>query len=199
MKSRLTSEQQRQPARSAAAPDPGLPYNLNKVCQQRVSLMPSFDVVSEVDLQEVRNAVDQAARETSTRYDFKGTSSTVVLQGEEIVAESSTEDRLRAVVDVLKEKLIRRKIPLKAIGGGEPKEVGGGRYRSEFKVNQGIAQEAARELNKHVKNMKLKIQVQIQGDRLRISGKKRDELQEVISSLKELDYRIPLQFINYRD
>ena len=124
--------------------------------------MPSFDVVSEVDLQEVRNAVDQAARETSTRYDFKGTSSTVVLQGEEIVAESSTEDRLRAVVDVLKEKLIRRKIPLKAIGGGEPKEVGGGRYRSEFKVNQGIAQEAARELNKHVKNMKLKIQVQIQ-------------------------------------
>ncbi|HSR44054.1 MAG TPA: YajQ family cyclic di-GMP-binding protein [Acidimicrobiia bacterium] len=161
--------------------------------------MPSFDVVSEVDLQEVRNAVDQAARETSTRYDFKGTSSTVVLQGEEIVAESSTEDRLRAVVDVLKEKLIRRKIPLKAIGGGEPKEVGGGRYRSEFKVNQGIAQEAARELNKHVKNMKLKIQVQIQGDRLRISGKKRDELQEVISSLKELDYRIPLQFINYRD
>ena len=161
--------------------------------------MPSFDVVSEVDLQEVRNAVDQAARETSTRYDFKGTSSTVVLQGEEIVAESSTEDRLRAVVDVLKEKLIRRKIPLKAIGGGEPKEVGGGRYRSEFKVNQGITQEAARELNKHVKNMKLKIQVQIQGDRLRISGKKRDELQEVISSLKELDYRIPLQFINYRD
>ena len=161
--------------------------------------MPSFDVVSEVDLQEVRNAVDQAARETSTRYDFKGTNTTVVLQGEEIVTESSTEDRLRAAVDVLKEKLIRRKIPLKAIGGGEPKEVGGGRYRSEFKVNQGIAQEAARELNKHVKNMKLKIQVQIQGDRLRISGKKRDELQEVISSLKELDYRIPLQFINYRD
>lgn len=161
--------------------------------------MPTFDVVSEVDLQEVRNAVDQAARETSTRYDFKGTNTTVVLQGEEIVTESSTEDRLRAAVDVLKEKLIRRKIPLKAIGGGEPKEVGGGRYRSEFKVNQGIAQEAARELNKHVKTMKLKVQVQIQGDRLRISGKKRDELQEVISSLKELDYRIPLQFINYRD
>ncbi len=161
--------------------------------------MPSFDVVSEVDLQEVRNAVDQAARETATRYDFKGTETTIALQAEEIVSESATEDRLRAAVEVLKEKLIRRKVSLKALGGGEPKEVGGGRFRSTFSVNQGIAQEAARELNKHIKNMKLKVQVQIQGDRLRVSGKKRDELQDVIASLKELDYRIPLQYINFRD
>ncbi|MDH5373143.1 MAG: YajQ family cyclic di-GMP-binding protein [Acidimicrobiia bacterium] len=161
--------------------------------------MPSFDVVSEVDLQEVRNAVDQAAREASTRYDFKGTATTIALQGEEIISESSTEDRLRAAIDVLKEKLIRRKVSLKTLGGGEPKEVGGGRYRSVFKVNQGIAQESARELNQHVKSMKLKVQVQIQGEQLRISGKKRDELQDVITSLKDLDYRIPLQFVNYRD
>ncbi|MDF1594601.1 MAG: YajQ family cyclic di-GMP-binding protein [Acidimicrobiia bacterium] len=161
--------------------------------------MPTFDVVSEVDLQEVRNAVDQAARETATRYDFKGTATTVVLQGDEIVTESSTEDRLRAAVEVLKEKLIRRTVSLKSLGGGEPKEVGGGRYRSVFTVNQGIAQDAARELNKHVKGLKLKVQVQIQGDRLRISGKKRDDLQEAITALKDLDYRIPLQFINFRD
>ena len=161
--------------------------------------MPSFDVVSEVDLQEVRNAVDQAAREAATRYDFKGTGTTVALADDEIISESTTEDRLSAAVDVLKEKLIRRKIPLKALGGGEAKEVGGGRYRSVLKVNQGIAQEAARELNKHVKAMKIKVQVQIQGDRLRVSGKKRDELQQVIASLKDLDYQIPLQFINYRD
>ena len=161
--------------------------------------MPTFDVVSEVDLQEVRNAVDQAAREAATRYDFKGTATTVVLHGDEIVTESSTEDRLRAAVEVLKEKLIRRTVSLKSLGGGEPKEVGGGRYRSVFTVNQGIAQDAARELNKHVKSLKLKVQVQIQGDRLRISGKKRDDLQEAIAALKELDYRIPLQFINFRD
>ena len=161
--------------------------------------MPSFDVVSEVDLQEVRNAVDQAARETATRYDFKGTGTTVALQDEELVTESATEDRLSAAVDVLREKLIRRKVSLKVLGGGEPKEVGGGRFRSTYSVNQGIAQDAARELNKHIKNLKLKVQVQIQGDRLRVSGKKRDELQEVIASLKELDYPIPLQYINFRD
>lgn len=161
--------------------------------------MPSFDVVSEVDLQEVRNAVDQAARETATRYDFKGTATSVALQGDDIVVESSTEDRLKAANDVLREKLIRRKVPLKALGGGQAKEIGGGRFRSTFALNQGIAQDAARELNKHIKALKLKVQVQIQGDRLRVSGKKRDELQEVITSLKDLDYKIPLQYVNYRD
>lgn len=161
--------------------------------------MPSFDVVSEVDQQEVRNAVDQAARETATRFDFKGTGTTVALAGEEIAVESSTEDRLKAAVDVLKEKLIRRKVPLKALGGGDPREVGGGRFRSTFTMNQGIAQDAARDLNKRVRDLKLRVQVQVQGDRLRVSGKKRDELQQVIAHLKDLDYRIPLQFVNYRD
>ena len=161
--------------------------------------MPSFDVVSQVDLQEVRNAVDQAAREAATRYDFKGTKTSVALQGDAIVVESSTEQRLEAAIDVLKEKLVRRKVSLKALGGGKPHEVGGGRFRAEFTLNQGISQDAARELGKTVRDLKLKVQVQVQGDQLRVSGKKRDELQEVIQTLRGLDYRLPLQFINYRD
>ena len=118
--------------------------------------MPSFDVVSEVDLQEVRNAVDQAARETATRYDFKGTGTTVALQDEELVTESATEDRLSAAVDVLREKLIRRKGSLKIMGVGAPKEVGGGRFRSTYTLNKGIAQEEEREKNKHSKNQNKK-------------------------------------------
>ncbi len=161
--------------------------------------MPSFDVVSQVDLQEVRNAVDQAAREVATRYDFKGTGTTIALQGDEIVAESSAESRLEAANEVLKEKLVRRKVSLKALGGGEIKEVGGARYRSTWTLNQGISQDAARELGKTIKDLKLKVQFQVQGDQVRVTGKKRDDLQEVIATLRGLDYRLPLQFVNYRD
>jgi uncharacterized protein YajQ (UPF0234 family) len=161
--------------------------------------MPSFDIVSQVDLQEVRNAVDQAAREVATRYDFKGTSTTARLTEEGITVESATEDRLSAAVDVLKEKLVRRKVSLKSIAGGEPKQVGGGRSRAEFTLNQGIDQDSAKELSKLIRDSKLKVQAQIQGDQLRVQGKKRDDLQAVISLIRELDFRLPLQFINYRD
>lgn len=161
--------------------------------------MPTFDIVSEVDAQEVRNAVDQAAREIATRYDFRDTQSTIHLGEDEIVAESSTDNRLEAVIDVLKEKLVRRQVSLKAISGGEPKEVGGGRYQATFALNQGIAQDAAKELSKAVRDAKLKVQVQIQGTQLRVQGKKRDDLQEVIALLKHLDFRLPLQFVNFRD
>lgn len=161
--------------------------------------MPSFDVVSQVDLQEVRNAVDQAAREVVQRYDFKGTNTTVAFGEEGITVESSTEDRLDAAVDVLQSKLVRRKVPLKSLAGGDPKQVGGGRSRAVFTLNQGIAQDAAKELSKHVRDLGLKVQVQIQGDQLRVQAKKRDELQTVIASLKQLDYRLPLQYINFRD
>ena len=161
--------------------------------------MPSFDIVSQVDLQEVRNAVDQAAREVATRYDFKGTSTTARLTEEGITVESATEDRLSAAVDVLKERLVRRKVSLKSIAGGEPKQVGGGRSRSEFTLNQGIDQDSAKELSKLIRDSKLKVQAQIQGDQLRVQGKKRDDLQAVISLIRELDFRLPLQFINYRD
>ncbi len=161
--------------------------------------MPSFDVVSQVDLQEVRNAVDQAARELANRFDFKGTDSMIQLGDGEIVVESSTDNRLEAAVQVLQEKLVRRKVSLKAISGGKPTEVGGARWRSAFDLNSGLPQDAARELVKTVKEAKLKVQVAIQGDSLRVSGKKRDDLQEVIALLRGLDYRLPLQYINFRD
>ena len=161
--------------------------------------MPSFDIVSVVDRQEVRNAVDQAAREVATRFDFKGTGTAVQLTDEGIVVESSTEARLDAAVDVLRSKLVRRKVPLKALAGGEPKTVGGGRVRAVFTVREGIPQDAAKELAKRVRDLGLKVQAQIQGDRLRVQGKQRDDLQRVIAEMKALDYRIPLQFVNFRD
>lgn len=161
--------------------------------------MPSFDVVSQVELQEVRNAVDQASREVVQRYDFKGTNTTVALGDKGITVESSTEDRLDAAIDVLRTKLVRRKVPLKSLAGGEPKQVGGGRSRAVFTVNQGIGQDAAKELAKRVRDLGLKVQVQIQGDQLRVQGKKRDDLQAVIAALDGLDFRLPLQYVNYRD
>ena len=161
--------------------------------------MPSFDIVSQVDLQEVRNAVDQAAREVATRYDFKGTGSTAQLGEDGITVESATEDRLEAAIDVLKDKLVRRKVSLKSIAGGEPKQVGGGRSRATFTLNQGIDQDSAKELSKLIRDSKLKVQAQIQGDQLRVQGKKRDDLQAVIALVRDLDFRLPLQFINYRD
>lgn len=161
--------------------------------------MPSFDVVSQVDLQEVRNAVDQAGRETATRFDFKGTKTTIDLTDEGITAESSTEDRLKAAVDVLKEKLVRRKVSLKALAGGTPQPAAGGRYRSAFTLNRGLDSEAAREIAKLVRDSGVKVQAQVNGDLVRVTGKKRDDLQAVISALRGLDYRLPLQFVNYRD
>ena len=161
--------------------------------------MPTFDIVSEIDLQEVRNAVDQAAREVATRYDFKGTESEVRLTDDGIVVESSTDNRLDAAIDVLKEKLVRRKVSLKGLSGGTPQEVGGGRYQASFGINSGIAHDAAKELSKVVRDTKIKVQVQIQGSQLRVQGKKRDDLQQVIAALRELDYRLPLQYVNFRD
>ncbi len=161
--------------------------------------MPSFDIVSQVDNQEVRNAVDQASREIVNRYDFKGTDTSVKLSEDGITLESSSEGRLDAAIDVLKGKLVRRNVSLKSVTGGEPQQIGGGRFKTVFTLNEGIAQDAAKELVKDIKNMKLKVQVAIQGDQLRISGKKRDDLQDVIAAVKALDFRLPLQYINFRD
>jgi uncharacterized protein YajQ (UPF0234 family) len=161
--------------------------------------MPSFDVVSQVDMQEVRNAVDQAMREVINRYDFKGTDTKVVLSEDGIVVESSAEGRLDAAIDVLQTRLVRREVSLKALAGGQPEQVGGGRYRATFTLNQGIPQDAAKELGKIVRDLGLKLQVQVQGDQLRVQGKKRDDLQAAIAELKALDYQLPLQFVNYRD
>ncbi len=161
--------------------------------------MPTFDIVSQVDMQEVRNAVDQSMREVVNRYDFKGTETTIERTEEGIVVESATDHRLEAAVDVLKTKLVRRKVSLKSLGGGTPTQVGGGRTRAVFTLNQGISQDAAKDLSKKIRDMKLKVQVQIQGDQLRVQGKKRDELQTVIADLRSLDYPLPLQYVNFRD
>jgi uncharacterized protein YajQ (UPF0234 family) len=164
-----------------------------------VVVMPSFDVVSQIDMQEVRNAVDQANREIINRFDFKGTSTTISLGDDAITLESSAEGRLDAAVDVLKTRLVKRQVSLKVLQGGAVKPAAGGRVTTTFSLVQGIPQDAAKELGKHIKETKLKVQFQVQGDQLRVTGKKRDDLQQVIAELKALDYRLPLQFVNYRD
>ncbi len=162
--------------------------------------MPTFDVVSEVDLQEVRNAVDQARREVSTRYDFKDTGSTLELGEGEIRLHSATEDRLRALVQVLEEKLVRRSVPLKAIAYGKVEEAARGTVRQVATINAGISDVKAREINRFVKDRGLKgVSSQTQGDQVRVSGKKKDDLQAVIAALREHDFEIPLQFKNFRD
>lgn len=161
--------------------------------------MPTFDIVSQVDVQEVRNAIDQASRETTTRYDFKDTDTSFRLGPDEVTVESSTEDRLKAAIEVLKEKLVRRKVSLKSLSGGALQPIGGSRYKAVFTLNKGIDTEGARELAKKVRDLGLKVQAQITGDVVRVSGKKRDDLQEAIAALRDLDFRLPLQFINFRD
>ena len=163
--------------------------------------MPSFDVVSEFDVQEVRNAVDQAAREATTRYDFKGTDSSVELQGEEaIVLRSASEDRLNALRTVLEEKLVKRKVSLKVLDPGKVEEAAGGTARQTIALRAGISSEKAKELNKFIKGLGIKgIQSQTQGEELRVTGKSRDALQEVIAALREGDFGVPLQFQNFRD
>ncbi len=161
--------------------------------------MPSFDVVSKVDGQEVRNAVDQSMREIVNRYDFKGTNTTVTLGDEGITVESASDYQVESAIDVLKTRLVRRNVSLKALQGGVIQPAAGGRSRATFTLTQGIDQDAARELSKHIRGLGLKVQAQVQGDQLRIQGKKRDELQAVIAELKGLDFRLPLQYVNFRD
>jgi cyclic-di-GMP-binding protein len=162
--------------------------------------MPTFDIVSEVDMQEVRNAVDQANREASTRFDFKNTDSTIELGEDELILHSSTEDRLRALHQVLDEKLVRRQVSLKAFEDAKIEEAQKGTARQKVAIRAGISQEHAKRLNRFIKDMGLKgVSSQTQGDQLRVTGKKRDDLQAVITACKEGDFGIPLQFNNFRD
>ncbi|HEY3723523.1 MAG TPA: YajQ family cyclic di-GMP-binding protein [Acidimicrobiia bacterium] len=162
--------------------------------------MPSFDVVSEVDFQEVRNAVDQAHREVSTRFDFKGTDSTIELSEKTIELHTESEQRLKALTQVLEEKLVKRKVSLKLLSYGNVEEAAKGTVRQTVTLNVGISDEKAREIGKYIKGLPLKgIQHQVQGDQLRVTGKKRDDLQKVIGELREHDFGVPLQFINFRD
>ena len=162
--------------------------------------MPTFDIVSEVDMQEVRNAVDQANREAATRFDFKNTDSEIEIGDNELVLRSSTEDRLRALYQVLQEKLVKRQVSLKALDAGKLEEGQKGTARQHIAIRAGISSDHAKKLNKFIKELGLKgISSQTQGEQLRVSGKKRDDLQEVIAKVKAEDFGIPLQFSNFRD
>ncbi len=162
--------------------------------------MASFDVVSEIDMQEVRNAVDQAAREVNTRYDFKDTGSGVTFNDTDISLVSSSEDRLNALRQVLEEKLVKRKVSLKALSYGEVEDAAGTSVRQVVLLQAGISSDKAKELNKFIKALGIKgVQSQTQGEQVRVISKKRDHLQTVISELKEADFDLPLQFENFRD
>jgi cyclic-di-GMP-binding protein len=162
--------------------------------------MPTFDVVSEVDMQEVKNAVDQARREASTRYDFKDTNSEIELTGNELKLHTSTEDRMKALIEVLQEKLVRRNVSLKALDYGKLEEAARGTVRQVVTLKAGISSDYAKKINVFIKDMKLKgVNSQTQGDQVRVSGKKRDDLQQVIAALKAEDFDLPLQFQNFRD
>jgi uncharacterized protein YajQ (UPF0234 family) len=162
--------------------------------------VPSFDITSEVDGQEIRNAVDQASREIANRFDFKNTDSSVELGTNEITMHTVSSDRLTALRQVLEEKLVKRQISLKALDYGKVEDAAGGTVRQVAALVAGISAEKAKDLNKFIKGLGLKgIQSQTQGDAVRVIAKKRDDLQSVIAACKEHDFGIPLQFGNFRD
>jgi uncharacterized protein YajQ (UPF0234 family) len=158
----------------------------------------SFDIVSEVSMPEVGNAVDQARREISQRFDFKDTGTSLSQDDKLIEVRSSTEDRLKAAVEVLKEKAVKREISLKALHFGPVLPAAKSTVKQAVNVNVGISEEKARELVKFIKGLKAKVQVQVQGDQVRVTGKAKDDLQVVIRSVREQDFGLPLQFVNFR-
>ncbi|MCG6927820.1 MAG: YajQ family cyclic di-GMP-binding protein [Acidobacteria bacterium] len=158
----------------------------------------SFDIVSTVDLQEVRNAIGQAQKEIATRYDLKKSGSKLELSDEAIVVTAPDEYTLKQVRDVLEAKLVKRGVPLKALTYGEIDQALGGTVRQRAALQNGIPTEKAREIVKLVKGTKLKVQTAIQGDQLRVTGKNKDDLQSVIEMLRETDLGIDMQFTNYR-
>jgi len=159
----------------------------------------SFDVVSEYDPAELTNAIDQARREAGTRFDFKGTDPSLERKGETIVLEASTEDRVRALLQVLREKSARRGLSPKLFQAGDPKTIGRGRGQIEVKLNAGIDDKLAKDLQKRIRDAAPKVQAKIQGDQLRVSSASKDQLQVVIKTLREAeDIPVPLEFKNYR-
>jgi hypothetical protein len=158
----------------------------------------SFDIVSKVDKQEAQNALNQAEKEIEQRYDFKGVGASIEFSGEKILMKASSEERVKAVLDVFQSKLVKRGISLKSLDAGEP-FASGKEYRIEAKLKEGIDQENAKKINKIIRDEGPKsIKSQIQGDELRVSSKSRDDLQEVIALLKSSKIDVDLQFVNYR-
>jgi len=160
--------------------------------------MPSFDIVSEVDLHELSNAVDQTNREISTRFDFKGTDAKVDNSEDSLMLHAETEFQLDQIKTILNKKLAKRKVDINSLEAGQV-EIQNLRARLPMTVKQGIDKDIAKKIVKAIKNTKLKVQASIQGEQVRVTGKKRDELQEIMALLREQDFGLPLQFINFRD
>ena len=160
--------------------------------------MPTFDIVSKVDMQEVDNAVNQAKKEIAQRYDFKGSKSEITLEKDSITVLGDDDYKLQAVIDILQSKIIKRGISLKSLDYGNKAEASGQMMRQVVGIKQGISKEKGKEINKIIKDTKMKVQSQIQDDQVRVTAKKIDDLQEVIQLLKGKDLDVDLQFVNMR-
>ncbi len=158
----------------------------------------SFDIVSQVDSAEVTNAVNQTIKEVRQRFDFKGSAANVLFEKTELVLTAEDETKLRNMNDILQQKLVRRGVPLKALSYGNIEPAAAGTVRQRAQIQQGIPQEKAKEVVKFIKDTKVKVQASIQGDVIRVSGRDRDTLQEVIAALKNKEFDIHMQFTNYR-
>jgi uncharacterized protein YajQ (UPF0234 family) len=158
----------------------------------------SFDIVSQVDRAEVTNAIHQTVKEVRQRFDFKGSNANVALEENDLVLSAEDETKLRNMNDIFQQKLVRRGVPLKALSYGAVEPAAGGTVRQRVQIQQGIPQEKAKEIVKFIKDSKAKVQASIQGDTVRVSGKDRDTLQQVIAGLKAKDFGINVQFTNYR-
>ena len=161
--------------------------------------MPSFDIVSRTDMPEVKNALNAMTKEISQRFDFKGSQSSVELKDENIILIADDDLKLRQLHDLLKTHLTRRKVDAKALEMKKKKKASGNTLRQTVTIKQGIDQELARKINKAIKDSKMKVQSSIQGDEVRVTGKKRDDLQQAIALVKDLKIELPLQFVNMRD
>jgi len=158
----------------------------------------SFDIVSQVDRAEITNAINQTTKEVGQRFDFKGSSAKVSLEEKELVLSAEDETKLRNMNEILQQKLVRRGVPLKALDYGKAEPAAGGTVRQHVQIQQGIPQEKAKDLVKFIKDAKWKVQASIQGDMVRVTGRDRDTLQQVIAGLKAKDFGINMQFTNYR-
>lgn len=161
--------------------------------------MPSFDIVSEIDKHELDNAIQQTRREIENRFDFKGTEASIEETEEGIVLRANSEGRVDGIYSVLEDKILRRKLSLKILDKQKVQPAGGQMHRQLVKLREGIATDKAKEIVKLIKDSKLKVQASIQGEAVRVTGKKRDDLQEAIALLKEKDLELPLQYKNFRD
>ncbi|GIQ68572.1 YajQ family cyclic di-GMP-binding protein [Xylanibacillus composti] len=158
----------------------------------------SFDIVSKLDMQEMTNAVQQAEREIETRYDFKGSKSAIKLEDGQLVVSSDDEYKLNSVLDILQSKMVKRGISVKSLDYGKVEPASGGTVRQHIKLRQGVDQDNAKKINIMIRDSKLKVKSQIQGDQIRVSGKSLDDLQRVMQILREADLPLALQFVNYR-